>query len=375
MPTPKPTGSELRAPVAPDTSVGAFLAQNPQYESDARWLYGSPQYVWQSKAHARINGAYDSWKMQLENKYAADKVDFENAYNSYQNQSDMLAAAGYNRNWLGSAPNNPSANYLPMSSEGPRQTGTPQITPLDSLNFAAQASQMALDAYGRIADVKLKGAQTANMEAQAELTRAMTPFKLTKSYFDSLPDYLKWYGFSGSDLDYFEPSKGYGVTFQGPAGDSIGKTMMLNARDIQAQHLEGIKLENEFQKLSNSEKEYVIKAIQPMQVELMRAQKKLQLNLASESAARTKIHGETVGLVITQRQIAKLDKELKGTAVQIANKYGLKGASQHYFMNWANLGINAAKTGLYGYSVLSGSGAGAAAAIPAFSDDFSSYSW
>ena len=370
MATPKPTGSSYTPPVQPDTSVGAFIQSHPEYSGDERFLYGSPQYVWQADRHAKINAAYDSWKAQLDNQYNADLETYKVGLNSYVNQADMLEAAGYNRNWLGGAPELAQSGMSPTPSDSPRQTGNPVNTPMQMLAFAGQSAGMALDLYGKLADVKLKSAQTQNVEAQAEYTRSMTPFKLVRSYFDSLPDYMKWYGTDllNSGMGYFEPvaGSGKGITFQTPSPGSFGSSMLDLTKRFAELRNSGVELQNQYQALSNTEKEFVINAIQPMQVSLMRAQ-------AALMRAQEKVAGKQLDILGFNKEIAAAEKRIREKEAEIIEKYGLKGAGQRYFSNWVNLGLNTVKTGVYTYGAIAGKGMTAGMAVPAFTDESSLY--
>lgn len=379
----KPTGSSYTPPVAPDTSVGAFIASHPEYQGKERYLYGSPQWIWEQKPHAEINSVYDSWKAQLDNAYAQEMEVYKNGYNSYVNQSDMLEAAGYNRNWLGSAPAATPSSYSFTPSENPRQTGNPVTAPMAFLGAAGAASNMALDLYGKIADVRLKGAQTDNLEAQAAATRNLLPFRLTKSYFDSLPEYMKWYGFGeGENMAYFQSGgPGQGITFQKPMPGSYGNRVMdyfLRFKELENQ---GKDLSNQFQALSNQEKSYVIKHIQPLQKIYMRGQIALAAAQRKAAIAQANLSDNQSGYWYAQHQIMsveqerrKLAKEMEEEKLRIFKEYGMSEAQQRYINNWVNTGLNAVKTGVYTYGTIATGGASAGLSIPAYSDEFSSYS-
>lgn len=77
-------------PVQPDTTWKAYLKDSGH---DTGW-----QNLIGQKA-SRYYYDYQSWAAQRENKYQADLAAYNNWYNSYTNQRDMLDAAGYNVNY------------------------------------------------------------------------------------------------------------------------------------------------------------------------------------------------------------------------------------------------------------------------------------
>lgn len=378
----KPTGSSYTPPVAPDTSVGAFIASHPEFEGQERYLYGSPKWSWEADPHARINAAYDSWKAQLDNAYAQEMEVYKTGYDSYINQADMLEAAGYNRNWLGSAPAATPSGYSFTPSDNPRQTGNPVTSPMAFMGLAGSASNMALDLYGKLADVKLKGAQTDNLEAQAEATRNLLPFRLTKSYFDSLPEYMKWYGFGEGELSQFVPGHPEkGVTFQKPVPGSYGSQVMDYYLRFKQLENEGKDLANQFQSLSNSEKSYLLQHIQPLQKIYLRGQIALSAAYRKAAIAQANFSDTQSGYWYAQHQMLsveqerrKLAKEMEEEKLRIFKEYGMNEAQQRYINNWINTGLNAVKTGVYTYGTFATGGASAGLSIPAFSDEFSSFS-
>lgn len=325
-------------PVQPDTSVGAFLQENPDWQGKERYLYGDPQWIWEQKDHSAINAAYDSWKQRRENQYKADYEAFQNYYEGYLNQSEMLEAAGYNRNWLGSSPGAASHPMDFTPSDGPRR-GVVQNTPMEMVGAAASAAGMALDLYGRLADVKVKNAQVDNIKAQADYTKSMTPFRLVKSYFESLPEYLKWYPDLakdatkfGGNLGIFGPA-GHEVTYQIPSMDSQGRKMLGNMLDLQNLQKNAFTLQNEYRRLSNQEKIFVNDSILPLQKLLLDHQEKL---------------------LTGQESIQDLEKSILQKKKDIYQKYGDKQAVQQYVNGWVNMALSTIRTGVDAYSSIRG---------------------
>lgn len=327
-----------RPPVQPDTSVGAFIQENPDWQGKERFLYGDPQWIWEQKDHSAINAAYDSWKQRKGNQYKADYEAFQNYYEGYLNQSEMLEAAGYNRNWLGSSP---GASSHPMDftpSEGPRHAQV-QNTPMELLGAAAQTAGIALDLYGRLADVKVKNAQVDNVKAQTEFTRAMTPFRVVKSYFDSLPEYLKWYPDQAEDatkfggrLALFGPP-GNQVSYQIPVPDSQGRKMLGNMLDFQNLQKNALTLQNEYRRLSNKEKIFVNDSILPLQKVILDHQ---------------------ANILSGQESMQELEKAILQKKKEIYQKYGDKQAVQQYVNGWVNMALSTIRTGVDAYSSIRG---------------------
>lgn len=81
----------MEVPVAPNTSVEQFL----QETGNNSWWY---QNIGMGKGMSRY---YDQWVQNKENAYNAKVKEYENWYNSYQNQKNMLMSAGYNPNYAG----------------------------------------------------------------------------------------------------------------------------------------------------------------------------------------------------------------------------------------------------------------------------------
>ena len=201
-------------PVAPDTSTGAFFDANPGYSrKDMDLLVNGPRWETQAKRYARVKGAYDSWASRLSNQYDSDIKTWEAAYNSPYNQSELLEAAGYNRNWLqGSAGSQVGAGdqigYTPSDSK-PIMNG-----PLDAFGAVAGTVLQGLQSYAQIKDTL---ASSRLKDAQALQINELMPFKAAQRYFDVLPHYSQWYGFSGMEdapgITHFQitPSSGIGI--------------------------------------------------------------------------------------------------------------------------------------------------------------------
>lgn len=326
-------------PVQPDTSVGAFLQENPDWQGKERYLYGDPQWIWEQKDHSAINAAYDSWKQRRENQYKADYEAFQNYYEGYLNQSEMLEAAGYNRNWLGSSPGAASHPMDFTPSDGPRRALV-QNTPMEMIGAAGQAAGMALDLYGRLADVKVKNAQVDNIKAQADYTKAMTPFRLTKSYFEVLPEYLKWYPgqadwstLHGGGLASFGTDMNHQISFQVPHPDSQGRKMLNNVLAFQELQKSAASLSNEYRRLSVSEKNYANSYIQPLSFELMSLQKSLYEG---------------------QISMQDVEKAIKQKQKEIFERFGEKEAVQNYVKGWVDLSLAVVREGVNAYSSIRG---------------------
>lgn len=87
----------MEMPVAPDTSYQAY--QQAMYNK-----YGMPYLQWLTNFHSAHPGdfqTYESWKAQSENQYNVDKDAYNQWYNTYAHQRELLELAGYNANYAG----------------------------------------------------------------------------------------------------------------------------------------------------------------------------------------------------------------------------------------------------------------------------------
>lgn len=249
-------------PVAPNTSVSAYMDTRPDLYSD--W--------WQTVANIEANGGmtnnlniyykdwsrfhrdYESWKMQKTNEYNALLKDWQVAQNSPLSQSEYLEAAGYNRNWLQGGVNTPveTAPYAPMQSE--QKPIDPFGNIIGFVGSLVQIMQQGAQYYDTIAGAELKQSQAARIDAVSPLDQLLK--ELTGA-----EQYSRLYG------DPSNPLGGVGVHQL-----NSGQMLELSLPDAQSYsnkmlrlNLQSIGLQNTFRSLSVDEQRYYNKELQPLQ--------------------------------------------------------------------------------------------------------------
>lgn len=315
-----PTTSVGSYPVAPDTSINAFLSANPGLDSrrHRRWLEGYYNTFTPMSKFSKINQQYESWKLSEMNKYDSLLKNWEAAYKSPYTQSELLEAAGYNRNWLQGASN--SAVDTNTYSATPSEHQPQFVDRFSSgLGFAMQGIQAYTAIKDTMASADLK-------EAQAEQIRELTPYKLAQKFFDVMPQYSDWYGFDpGSQMSYFEASPGHGITMATPNSGAFaltGRNFQLQLRDLTLQNM---RLRKEYLNFSNKEKKYVYDNILPIQKEITDLQRQyFQGNL---------------DLLDYQKRAAKVRTE-------VVEKFSMKGAQQQFILGYVNAALKGVELGI-----------------------------
>lgn len=269
--------------------------------------------------YEKVNQDYASWKSRKLNAYDSAIKNWEAAYKSPYNQSELLEAAGYNRNWLQGAANSavdasPSYGYTPSDA-------VPKVRN-DPFEFFLGSAMQGIQAFSNIKDT-LAGADLK--EAQASQIRSLQPFKEALQYFKILPQYGNWYGFDDNDMHYFETSPGHGVTITSPTPGSYGRQSLGLAFEGMQLAVDKSRLQKTYFDLNNKQQKYVNDNILPLKKELLDLEKDIMTH--SKTAAEA------------EAAIAKKKKE-------IYERFGEKNAQQAYIREWFNMGTQALRLGL-----------------------------
>ena len=310
-------------PVAPDTSVNAFFAANPDLDNDRnrKLLAGgegrSSEWFWNTTDAQNLINSYSQFVNNLTNQYDADKKNWETRYNTPLNQSELLESAGYNRNWLqGAANSNASvSDYLP-SGGSPTVKTDPMAQIGEMINFSEGVLNTILGFQKNEAEVDNLQANTQLLKEKAISEQEMRPFNMAPKYYGAMKAHNEMYG-SVNELFHMPYSTSTGITFQGIPEDSY-YNKMLNAK------LSAAKLYNSGLQLTNSQKSYVRKTLMPIQYKMATLQKSY-------------LEG--------QLSIQQFDKQLRQAVQPAMLKYAPKSPAQQYIQGWINTGLNVIKTG------------------------------
>lgn len=254
-------------PVAPNTSVDAFLTSFPEYNSQRYrhlLMQESPKWITDEKDWNFIRSKYDSWYTDLNNQYLATVERWKTRYQTPLNQSELLAAAGYNRNWLqGASGSMPDVQPV---DPGIHDAGINSFDPSEQVMSGLQALSSALGQAAQISDVM---ASRDLKEAQADRLRAMTPFDLSRKYFPIL-EKAKEHGLlsPGDEMYYFTPVAGQGVELYNGAPGSYFDTVMSLNKDIMT-------LRRGSLSLSNQQREWMLKTMNPVNEKISLLQRDL----------------------------------------------------------------------------------------------------
>lgn len=253
-------------PVAPDTSIEAFLQEyeggyyNTPYRK--RLLQSDePSWGWESNDFYNMRAAYDSWVAQRTNKFNADVKQWEIKYKTPLNQSELLESAGYNRNWIQGAEGSQveAGDPLPI-----RSAGGVDYNPADQLlNFMDSAVSL-VDRFAAVKD-SLAGSDLKN--AQASQIRALTPMKEFLGTLRGTQDYMKLFGNeAGSSMGVLPLPSGNLIDFALPNNEDSIFYNLLKLQNTQYD------LNNQRTRLSNSQLQKVNEIILPLQEEIYKKQ-------------------------------------------------------------------------------------------------------
>lgn len=262
-------------PVAPNTSVDAFLSTFPEYDTQRYrklLMQESPKWLTDEKDWNFIRSKYDSWYTDLNNQHLATVERWKTKYQTPLNQSELLEAAGYNRNWLqGASGSMPDVQPV---DPGIHDAGVNQFDPADQVMQGLQALTAALGQAAQISDVM---ASRDLKQAQADRINMSLPFDLSRKYFPIL-EKAKEHGYLSPEDEFyhFTPVAGQGVDlYNGVRGSYFDSVMGLN-KDIMT-------LRKGSLKLSNDQKQWIISTMNPinerialLQEELLKGTKTLQ---------------------------------------------------------------------------------------------------
>lgn len=304
-------------PTAPDTSIYAYMDENPVYsqtDGGRKWWYGIADYIANDmqvpalnihyKDWSALRGRYQQWKQQKENEYNALVKTWQTAQASPLNYSELLKAAGYNRNFLqGAAGATPTFSddyhYSPQGPKGPDPFSDSASMLNDSVQGLVNAGLVYLEAKDKEASANLKN-------AQAHQITSLLPYKKIGPYVAG----AKWYEQRHNDT---HSPAGFGFSID---GDVIGYQPYDQASlfdNIMRLEMDSKDLKNQFNALSVEKQRYVNDQIMPIEVRLK----------ALEEAV---LQGKLTGVKL-ENELQELDNHLK-------SKYGEKNAEQEYILNW-----------------------------------------
>lgn len=333
-------------PVAPDTSVDAFLNAHPVYNQDNYWrnLLQQQQrdWIWERDDFNEIHSLYDSWIMQQNNSYNALVKDWETKYNTPLNQSELLEAAGYNRNWLQGATNSTAAAAPPVEGGNTGGYAKPLgladalingISSVQSgiMNFLGMSQQLAdlrmkdaqieninantayveagiplrgsMEELNR-ANIPLKGSQKSYYDVRTEKEQVLTPYQMVGPYLQAVKEAANLGLGDNLVLPFFDSSRfpllDNSILLSGPASDSF-------FRNMQNLMVANQKLENQGIRLSNEQKAIINKDFLPYQKKCLELQTKL-------------MQGE-ITLQDYEKSISKANKEIIDATKDSAIKY------------------------------------------------------
>lgn len=254
-------------PVAPNTTVEAYFQANPQYDNSryrTLLMKDKATWTWDEKDWSFIRSNYDKWVQDLNNNYLADVEHWKTRYQTPLNQSELLEAAGYNRNWLEGASNSaPDVQAVEPSSGN---AGINSYNPAQNIFASLQALNAAIGSAASISDVM---ASVDLKEAQAEKIRHTLPFDLSNRYFPIL-EKAKEHGLlsSSDEIYHFEAKPGFGVDlYQGRPFNYFDSMMNLN-KDVAM-------LRNASLGLTNEQKLWILNTMNPINKRIAENQEKL----------------------------------------------------------------------------------------------------
>lgn len=300
-------------PVAPNTSVDAFLRSFPDYNTDRYrqlLMQESPKWITDEKDWNFIRSKYDSWYADLNNQHLANVERWKSAYQSPLNQSELLEAAGYNRNWLqGASGSMPDVQPV---QPGLHDAGVNEFDPAAQVANGVQAFAGMLSQAAQISDTF---ASRDLKQAQAERLRSSLPFDLSGKYFPIL-EKLKEHGYLSTDTDvyHFEPAQGQGVDIYPGLPGNFYDSMMALQKDIMTLRKGGIKL-------NNDQRSWVIKTMNPINEEIARLQK---------------------SLLDGTKTLQDYNVELEGIIQPLKKVYIPKGMKQNYWLTYVTAAGNLA---------------------------------
>lgn len=309
-------------PTAPNTSVEQFLSEHPIYTSGSpggnRWWQDIANVVSAGQEYPALNvhyrdylsfrRQYDDWVTGKTNEYNALVKTWEAAQKSPLNESELLEAAGYNRNWLQGAANSGVEAYGPMESAVSRG-GEGSADPTSSILSILQQSQAVVDsvlnARQKVADINKTETETATMQE-------MLPFRQIGPYMKGIKDFNEIYGRPTSDFNYFPITPNSGITFNRWPEESYYNTMLELRKDMMYTQELGLRL-------NNQQRSQVVHTLMPLQAEIYRVQKSL-------------LNG--------QLSMQNFEKELREITQPYLKRYSPKYISQQYISNWIKLTVD-----------------------------------
>lgn len=254
-------------PVAPNVTVDQFLVNHPEYNNDRyRTLLMQQKANWitDEKDWNLIHSKYDSWVSDLNNAHLANVERWKTKYASPLNQSELLEAAGYNRNWLQGASG--SMPDIQAVSPSPGDAGQNSFDPAAHIFESIQGISAMV---GQAAQIRDQLASADLKEAQATKTRQMLPFQMGQAYFPIMEGAKKHGYLTPSDEMYhFEAAPGYGVDLYN------GSPQNFYDNYLRLQN-EAYELHNKAQSFSNRQKDWIYQNINPINLSIAQLQKDL----------------------------------------------------------------------------------------------------
>lgn len=309
-------------PTAPNTSVQQFLSEHPEYTNGSsggnKWWSDIANVVSAGQEYPALNvhyrdylsfrRQYDDWVNGKTNEYNALVKTWEAAQKSPLNESELLEAAGYNRNWLQGAANSgvdSSGPINPMLS----RSGEGSADPMASIFSILQQSQAIVDT---VLEARQKMADINKTETETETMQEMLPFRQIGPYMKGIKEYNEIYGRPKGDFTYFPITPNSGITFNRWPEQSYYNTMLNLRKDMMYTQELGLRL-------NNQQKSQVVHTLLPLQAEIYRVQK---------------------SLLDGQLSMQNFEKKLREITQPALEKYSPKMISQQYISNWVKLAVN-----------------------------------
>lgn len=300
-------------PVAPNTTVEAYFQANPQYDNSryrTLLMKDKATWTWDEKDWSFIRSNYDKWVQDLNNNYLADVEHWKTRYQTPLNQSELLEAAGYNRNWLEGASN--SAPDIQAVEPSSGNAGINSYNPAQNIFASLQALNSAIGSAASISDVM---ASVDLKEAQAQKIRQTLPFELSNRYFPIL-EKAKEHGLlrPEDEMYHFESVPGLGVDLYNGSPSNYFDTMMSLNKDVASLRKESINL-------SNKQKRWIIDTMNPINKRISELQE---------------------GLLQGTKTLQDYNVELEGIIQPLKKVYIPKGMKQNYWLTYVSAAGNLA---------------------------------
>ena len=320
-------------PTAPNTSVQQFLNEHPEYTNGSsggnKWWSDIANVVSSGQDYPSLNVHYKDWlsfRRQYDDWVAGKTLSYnslvktwEAAQKSPLNQSELLEAAGYNRNWLQGAVNSgvdAAPPVEPVLSNSGQGNADPTQQIFQMLSFGESVLNSILSFQKGQAEIQNVQANTKLLNERAITEEEMRPFNIAPKYYKAMKEHNEMYG-AFDELYHMPYTVGSGITFQGIPEDSY-YNKMLDAK------LSAAKLYYQGLRLNNHQKRYVLHTLMPIQKAMFDLQSKFMKG---------------------QLDLQEFDLGLRRVTQPAMLKYAPKMPAQQYIQGWLHTGLDFLKAG------------------------------